>query len=95
MILKILVIGLKCYDERELQEIIFLAKENYKLKKLPSSDHYLLCVIPDNEEVEIMEEMEEISKSHGNPAWEIITRTINSQAELTALPTILYYENAN
>lgn len=93
MEINILVIGLKAYNDRELNELFSLLNEEYRLKKLPSSEEYLLCCVPDNETTEITEELTEISKKHNNPAWEIITRKINSQLELEGLPIILYYES--
>lgn len=93
MEIKILVIGVKNYNERELKEVIFLIKEEFKLKKLPSSEEYLICCIPDHDITEIQEELEELSKNHSNPSWEIITKKVNNQSELEALPKILYYES--
>lgn len=92
MEMNILIVGVKCYNEKELKELIFLLKENFKLKKLPSSEQYLLCCVLDSDVVEISEELEEISKGHSNPAWEIVTRRINNQKDLDELPTILYLE---
>jgi len=92
MEINILVIGIKAYNDRELNELVFLLKEEYHLKKLPSSEEYLLCCVPDNEITEITEELTEISERHNNPAWEIITRKISSQLELERLPMILYHE---
>lgn len=92
MEIKILIVGIKCYNEKELKELISLLKDDFKLKKLPSSDEYLLCCVPDNEVKDISEEMHEISKGHSNPAWEIITRQINSQTDLEELPIALYFE---
>ena len=92
MEIQILVLGLNCYTNQELEQLATLFNEEYNLKKLPSSEYYLLCLIPENDVVEISEEMEEISKYHSNPAWEIITRNINSQAELDSLANQLYFE---
>lgn len=92
MEIQILVIGLNCYQEQELQELITLLKDSYNLKKLPSSEHYILYLIPENDGVEISEELEDISKHHSNPAWEIITRNINNQTELDSIANELYFE---
>lgn len=93
MIIKILVIGLTCYSDQEITEITSLLKEEYEIKKLPSSKHYLLALVSEHEVIEIIEEMEEISKTHSNPAWEIITREINNQIELENLPHVLFHES--
>lgn len=92
MEMNILIVGVKCYNEKELKELVFLLKEDFKLKKLPSSEQYLLCCVPDSDVVEISEELEDISKSHSNPAWEIVTRQINNQKDLDELPTVLFLE---
>jgi hypothetical protein len=92
MEIQILVLGLTAYNEQELKEIVNLLKGEYDLKKLPSNDNYLLCLVPKNDVVEISEEMDELSKHHNNPAWEIISRNIESQAQLDSLATELYFE---
>lgn len=92
MELTILIIGLKKYNEKELDEIISLAKDDYQLMRLPSNEHYLICAVNEIEVEEIRADLEEISRSHSNPAWEIQTRNINSQSDLELLPTILFYE---
>lgn len=92
MELNILIIGVKKYTEKELNEIISITRDDYQLKRLPSNEHYLICAVNEFEVEDITSDLEEISKSHFNPAWEIQTRNINSQSELEALPSILLYE---
>lgn len=92
MKIKILVLGITCYEEQELKEIVSLLETEFNVFKLPSNETYSLFAIRDEEEEDITLEMEDLSSSHSNPAWEIISREFNNNSELQKLADVLVLE---
>ncbi|MCL4639024.1 MAG: hypothetical protein M5Z89_08545 [Olivibacter sp.] len=90
MEIQVLVVGITCFNFGELKSIKELLQKEYDLKRLPSNDAYLLCYVPKGLEEDILRDLDDMN--FVNPAYEIITREINTQAELEALSYQLLFE---
>ncbi|WP_028298739.1 hypothetical protein [Olivibacter sitiensis] len=90
MEMQILVVGITCFSMDDLKQIKGLLRDEYGLKRLPSNDTYLLCYVPEGLEDDILSDLDD--RHFSNPAYEIIRRDINSQAELEALSYQLLLE---
>jgi len=90
MEIQILVVGITRFRMDELKAIKELLRDEYDLKRLPSNDTYLLCYVPEGLEDDILSDLNDMNFM--NPAYEIIIRDINSQAELQALSYQLLLE---
>lgn len=89
MKLNVFVVNTEIIEGEELDKVVDLCM-GLDCKRIKSYNHLLLCIVPDNNVQELMEEMEELDLS--NPAYEIGVREVNNNEELSALSLIINLE---